>query len=374
MIPLVKVSLSFLRIAVQASLFIEAQRLLLRLVRPTHRNRLAQSESYVLRRVRSRIIHRWIPDGRGNLIHVLETPGPSTTTSSVAAQRPPIILLHGHSMSAAFWARNFDDLVSLGYRVYAVDLLGWGRSQRPKFRGRTADDSLEWYLPSLRGVVSRLGLARFTLVGHSLGAYLALEYTKRAQQQVERLVLVAPAASARRMPVSRAMYFSLPPQAIVRRGGLLGFLLFFLKYPRRETYVSDRLREYTYHLAAQMPASGEAAVRPIIRVHGPRHAECVRPLIEHLSLFTTPVQIVVGETDSSMPVEGVHDLYREMRRQGFKVDIKVVEGADHCPQLEQPEEFFNIIAGLGKPGKGSDGMDEFRIRAEVGSVVPEIGE
>lgn len=277
-------------------------------------------------------------------------------------------------MSAAFWTRNFDDLVSLGYRVYALDLLGWGRSQRPKFRGTTADDALEWYLPSLRGVVSRLGLSRFTLVGHSLGAYLALEYTKREQLQVDSLVLVAPAASARHISVSRAMYFSLPPQAIVRRGGLLGFLLFCLKYPRRETYVTDRLREYTYHLAAQRPASGEAAVRPIIRVRGPRHAECVRPLIEHLSLFATPVQIVVGETDSSMAVEGVHDLYREMRRQGFKVDIKVIEGADHCPQLEQPEEFFNIIAGLGKPGKFGNGADEFRIRNEFGSAVPDIDE
>lgn len=344
MFPLVRFSLSLLRVAVQASLFLEAQRLLLRLIRPTHHTILARAEAAVLRRVRSHLLHRWVSDGHGNLIHVLEAPGTSPT-------RQPIVLLHGHSMSAAFWARNLDDLVSLGYKVYALDLLGWGRSERPRFRGKTADDALDWYLPSLAGVLRNLALDKFTLVGHSLGAYLALEYTKRTSESVDHLVLVAPAASARPIPVSRAVYFSLSPQAIVRRGGLLGLLLFFLKYPRCKTYISDRLREYTYHLAAQSPASGEAAIRPIIRLRGPRKAECTRPLIEHLSLFATPVQIVVGETDSSMPIEGVHQLYAEMRRQGFRVDLRIVDGADHCPQLERPEEFFNIIAGLGKTGK-----------------------
>lgn len=279
-------------------------------------------------------------------------------------------------MSAAFWFRNFDDLVSLGYRVYAVDLLGWGRSQRPRFRGSTADDSVNWYVSSLEGVVKNLGVDSFTLVGHSLGAYLSMEYAKRAPQRVKHLVLVSPAAAVRKVPVGRALYFSLPPQSIVRRGGLLGFLFFVMKYPRKDSYTRDRLRDYTYHLSTQGPPSGEAAVLPIIRLLGPRRAECVRPLVENLTPFRTPVQIVVGETDSSMPVEGVHELYREMKRQGFKVDISVVEGADHCPMLEQPDEFCSIMANLGK-GKDWNRVESVagntkknRIRAVVGSAVP----
>ncbi|CDF38878.1 1-acylglycerol-3-phosphate O-acyltransferase [Chondrus crispus] len=254
-------------------------------------------------------------------------------------------------MSAAFWARNVDDLVALGYRVIAVDLLGWGRSQRPAFRGKTADDVVEWYVPSLAGALQTMGLDKFVLVGHSLGAYLAMEYTKRNIARVTDLVLVSPAASTREVSLKRAVYFSLPPQAIVRRGGLMGFAFFFMVYPRSESYIADRLREYTYHLAAQGPASGEEAVRPIIRLRWGGKAECVRPLVEHLDRFDIPVRIIVGETDSSMPVESVHELYREMKRKGFRVQIDVVKGADHCPQIEKPEEFLQIVSELGAPLK-----------------------
>lgn len=251
-------------------------------------------------------------------------------------------------MSATFWYRNIDDLVSLGYNVYAVDLLGWGRSTRPRFRGHTPEDSIKWYLSSFSTVVQNLGLKSFTLVGHSLGAYLAMEYTKRNSAKIDHLVLISPAASTRKIPVSKAVYFSLPPQSIARRGGVLGFILFHMKYPREKTYMSDRLREYTYHLATQSPPSGEAAIRPIIRLFGPTRAECIRPIIEHLQLFRTPVRLVCGETDSSMPVESVHELYAEMKRQGFRVQLRVVEGADHCPMLEKPDDFFDVMASLGK--------------------------
>lgn len=279
-------------------------------------------------------------------------------------------------MSAAFWFRNFDDLVKLGYRIYAVDMLGWGRSQRPRFKGKTAEDSVEWYMGSLEGLVKNLGINSFTLMGHSLGAYMSMEFTKRAPQRVNQLVLVSPAAAVRKVPVARALYFSIPPQNIVRRGGLLGFLLFVVNYPRNDKYTRDRLRDYTYHLATQGPPSGERAVLPIIKLLGPRRAECVRPLVENLKLFKTPVQIVVGETDSSMPVEGVHELYREMKRQGFKVDISVIEGADHCPMLEQPEEFGYILANLSK-GKEWRNVESVasnnrksRIRSVIDSAIP----
>lgn len=342
MFHVVRLSLSALRVVAHASFFLEAQRILLRIVRPTQRDHLRIAEQRILSRVRNPVRHRWVPDANGNMIHVIEC-APTLPSST---QRK-MVLLHGHSMSAAFWFRNLDDLVSLGYHVYAIDLLGWGRSHRPRFHGKTPDDTVNWYLSSLRDIVCKLSLSSFTLVGHSLGAYLSMEYTKRAPHTVRQLVLVSPAAAGPRIPFSRALYFSLPPQSIVRRGGLLGFLLFLFKYPRCEMYVRDRLRDYTYHLATQFPPSGEVAVLPIIKFSGMRRAECTRPLIQNLQLFRNPVHIICGETDSSMPIESVHDLYAEMKRQGFNVDISVVSGTDHCPQLESPKNFYRIISELG---------------------------
>lgn len=342
MSPLVSLALSFLRVATHASLFLEAQRLLLRLVRPTRQDHLRRLEAHVLRDVRAPLTHRFIPDADGHVIHVLDIP-------ARRPDAPTAVLLHGHSMSAAFWFRNMDDLAAQGYRVLAPDLLGWGRSGRPRFHGHTADHSVDWYLRSLSAVLSALSSGPALLVGHSLGAYLAMEYTARNPQNVQKLVLVSPAAAVRPVSFARAVYFSLPPQRIVRRGGLFGFFLFVAKYPRSDVYLQYRLRDFTYHLANQYPSSGESAVRPIIRFRGLSRAECARPLIENLpKLFDIPVQIVCGDSDSSMSVEGVYALYREMKQRNFDVRLDVVQGCDHCPQIEKPEEFSQIVATFAK--------------------------
>lgn len=337
----VRVSLALLRVATQAALFLEAQRVLLRILRPVPPDYLCRAESRVLSAVHVKLEDIFIRDVDSNKIHIIHAANPNPNA-------PPIVLLHGHSMSAAFWCRNFDDLVALGYRVYAIDLLGWGRSERPLFRGHSPDESIRWFLRSLTAVLNSLNLTQFTLVGHSLGAYLSMEYAKVHPERVQQLVLVSPAASVRPLSMMRAFYFCLPPQNIVRRGGLLGFLLFTLKYPRSETYVRDRLRDYTYQLAAQYPPSGENAIRPIIEIRGLQRAECVRPMIEHLSLLHMHVHIICGEFDSSMPVEGVFELYEEMKIKGFNVEMTVVEGSDHCPMLEKPEDFSNIMMAIKK--------------------------
>ncbi len=331
---IVRAGLRVLRAAAEIGFFLEAQRFLLRFVRPSSAKVLSRVEDSILALPITPVKRRWVQAGD----HVLHT------LVAGCESNPKIVMLHGHSMSAAFYFRNFDDLVSLGYCVYAVDFLGWGRSDRPSFSGKTPEDTLEWYLDSFSGWLETMNLKKFTLMGHSLGAYLAMEFAKRAPRVVRRLILISPAACVRKILFRRAVYFSLPPQSIVRRGGLLGFLLFVLKYPRSMMYMRDRLREYTYHLAAQSPPSGEVAVTPIIRIHGPRRASCTRPLVENLVRLPMPIQIVCGETDSSMPIQDVHDLYQAMKTMGLIVRISVVNGTDHCPHLERPHEFIKVIS------------------------------
>lgn len=332
-VGIVKIALSTLRAVAELGFFLEAQRFLLRFVRPTSSKALSRIEDSLLAVPSSRVRRRWVK-AKTHTLHTL----------IVGDERaPPIVVLHGHSMSAAFYYRNFDDLVSLGFCVYAVDLLGWGRSDRPVFTGTTAEESLDWYLGSLRACFRSLKLRKFVLCGHSLGGYLSLEYAKRYPAQVERLMLISPAACARRIPFARAVYFSLPPQSVIRRGGLLGFLIFMLHYPRSVMYLTDRLREYTYQLAAQGPPSGEVAIHPMIKFTGVGTASCTRPLIEHVQHLPMPIRLICGETDASMRVEDVHDLFKALKKSGCNIRLNVVKGADHCPHLEKPREFAKVV-------------------------------
>lgn len=369
--PLVKLgvnmSLRLLRAASHALLFLEAQRLAGRLVRPTSPAHLAATEAALLSRVSTPLsaLPACAPGAAG--LRTLTAAGPRPGA-------PALVLLHGHSMSAAFYFRNFDHLART-HAVHAPDLLGWGRSARPPAAARTPADALDFYLASLAAWADARGLREFALLGHSLGAYIAFEFAKRHPGRVSRLVLVSPAAIARHLPLPRAVYFAMPPQAIVRRGGLLGYLLFMLSYPRSPAYTGPhRLREYTYHLAAQGPPSGEIAVRPMVRFgrrrkqesRPPRRrrglpgaqllpvASIARPMLDALDPLACPVLLVCGETDASIDVHDVHVLHREMRRRAFDVQLRVIEGADHCPQLERPHEFYAAVRPFLEAKKPAD--------------------
>ncbi|KAI0557590.1 hydrolase alpha/beta fold family protein [Gracilaria domingensis] len=101
------------------------------------------------------------------------------------------------------------------------------------------------------------------------------------------------------------------------------------------------------------PPSGETAIRPIIRFRGLRRAECARPIVEFLTVFDTPVRIVCGSHDSSIRVHDVFALYDRMKRMGFCVKMDVLEQCDHCPMLEQPDQFSAIMNSVMKSTRSS---------------------
>lgn len=103
-------------------------------------------------------------------------------------EAPPLILLHGSAMNSIMWLGDAYQY-SLKYRVYAVDLPGEpGKSDENQlpFEG---DNFSEW----LDDVYRALGLQIASLVGISLGAWLAVKYAVRYPKKVKKLVLLCPA-------------------------------------------------------------------------------------------------------------------------------------------------------------------------------------
>jgi len=357
--PLVAVAKAVLSLGAEVLLFWEAQRLVLSFITPSPREQVRRSEERLLSvSVTNPYDHAFVPTCIGDLHAVIIGD----------RSNPPLVVLHGHSMSAAFFHLNFDDLVAQGWCVYALDLPGWGRSARPVFRGRTPEDSLDFFLTPTLQALAGLGITGgFGLMAHSLGAYLALELAfSLPPGRVTQMVLVSPAAISSRLALGRAIYFSLPPSIVARRGGLLGLSFYRWKYPPLATY--EPTRDLTWQLAMQVPASGDAAVRPMVRIHRERRMVRERngkerPAVRRVGVVTRPIlgvleergpkgvlpidiQLVCGETDSSMPVEDVHTLHAVMRRLGYSATLAVVEGADHCPFFEEPARFIAAIDGF----------------------------
>ena len=112
------------------------------------------------------------------------------------ASKPPIILLHGYTASVYVWKTAAPMLAEDGFRVIAVDLLGFGYSEKPSW----FDYSIQSQARMVSRFMNRLGIGRATIVGSSYGGAVALtltlDYPERVQKLVRKIWCVSKAARA----------------------------------------------------------------------------------------------------------------------------------------------------------------------------------
>ena len=107
------------------------------------------------------------------------------------AERPngrTVVLLHGKNFCGATWESTARALMQAGYRVIVPDQIGFCKSAKP----RAAQYSFEMLANQTRKLLAARGVARATIVGHSMGGMLAMRYAILYPDTVERLVLVNP--------------------------------------------------------------------------------------------------------------------------------------------------------------------------------------
>lgn len=110
-----------------------------------------------------------------------------------------LVMLHGYGAGLGFFYRNFESISRAeGWKVYALDLLGMGRSSRPPFKIHAKDkegkiaEAESWFVDALEEWRIKRGLERFTLLGHSLGGYLAVAYALKYPGHLNKLILASP--------------------------------------------------------------------------------------------------------------------------------------------------------------------------------------
>src|SRR5947207_3212334 len=103
----------------------------------------------------------------------------------IAGDGPPVVLIHGMVNSSKHWERVALRLADR-YTVIAPDLLGHGDSAAVR-----GDYSLGAHAASIRDLLAVIGIDRATVVGHSLGGGVAMQFFYQFPQRVDRLVLVS---------------------------------------------------------------------------------------------------------------------------------------------------------------------------------------
>ena len=155
-------------------------------------------------------------------------------TPTPTSQRLPLVMVHGFGGGLGLFAKNFDSL-SEKRKLYAFDLLGFGRSSRIRFSS-DADLAEQQFVDAIESWRKKMGLEKFILVGHSMGGYLACSYAIKHPQNVRHLVLADPwgfvaqtpeeAESLRNLPLYArgliGVFSRINPISVVRASGPIG--------------------------------------------------------------------------------------------------------------------------------------------------------
>lgn len=110
-----------------------------------------------------------------------------------------LVILHGYGAGLGFFYKNFEALSrAKGWQLYALDLLGMGRSTRPPFKmhSKQRQDAIReaenWFIDALEEWRVHRKIDRFTLLGHSLGGYMAVAYALKYPGRLNKLILASP--------------------------------------------------------------------------------------------------------------------------------------------------------------------------------------
>ena len=245
----------------------------------------------------------------------------------------PIVLIHGFPTSSHLWNEVVRQLPS-GHRVVVVDLLGYGRSDRPGEQ----DVSIRGHSDRMLALMDALGINYACVVGHDVGGGIALAMSLRAPARVSRLCLIDSVAfdewPSREVKMARAM---LPLTRHLPATWLLQVLR------------TDLMRGYTE--TSRAAHSIEKYVRPFASLEGrdafmhhlaSLDAAETESFTSRLKDVISPTAILWGAEDPFLPMGIGARLHAEIPKSTFEV----LPGLRHFVPEEAPERVAGVVAEL----------------------------
>ncbi len=254
-----------------------------------------------------------------------------------AGSGPLLVLIHGIAGSSATWAEVLPQLAE-HYTVVAPDLLGHGSSAKPR-----ADYSLGAYASAIRDLLGVLGYERGTIVGHSLGGGVAMQFAYQFPERCERLVLVSSGGLGHdlhlllRAAALPGAEWVLP---LLCSSGLCdavdGVARFLGRAGLRAGPDLDEI--WRSFVSLSDPEARQAfihTVRTVIDIRGQRASAGDRLYLA----AEIPTMILWGEHDPLIPVAHAYSAHQRMA--GSRLEI--FPNAGHFPYRNDPLRFVKVL-------------------------------
>jgi pimeloyl-ACP methyl ester carboxylesterase len=244
---------------------------------------------------------------------------------------PALVLVHDFLVSRL----EFDDIIdalAARFHVIAPDLPGFGESEKPN-AARFAY-GIEAFAEAIADLIAAFEVGRAHLVGHSMGAAVAITLAAEHPELVQRLVI----EDALCYPFPMSFRMKLPLVPVI--GGIIFKQLWgrslFRAYFRDEIFRADAAvplsrvdKHYDLFNGPSARESAHAVLRAVLDA---------RPVVARLSRITSPTLVVWGRDDRLFPAQSAQRLAREIP--GARLEIM---DAGHSPHEERPAEFVALV-------------------------------
>jgi len=259
----------------------------------------------------------------------------------------PVVLIHGLGSSGYIeWRYNMEH-ISERHRVFAPDLPGFGRSEKPRARY-----GIPYFARFLERYMRGRGLRSAAIVGTSMGGRIALELALEKPSLVRKLVLVntlglgrpkvqmtyglvtIPRVGEALMRVAGNALRWAPPKMIRRIAARYTGSSAGLERTMDDTYIGNLREMYAadgFHGAYLATVRSLVSPRAVMSGH--------YDLSKRLNELKIPVQLIWGADDPLFPVAHAARAHALIKRSR----LAVIEGAGHTPQAERPEEFNRVL-------------------------------
>lgn len=267
-----------------------------------------------------------------------------TIRYAVKGSGQPLILIHGFGAAIGHWRQNIPALAAAGYQVFAVDLLGFGGSDKPPL-----DYTVERWQELLKDFCVELVQQPAVFVGNSIGALLSLMVLADYPELCAGGVLLNAAGGLNHRPEELNLPLRVIMGTFTKLVGseLLGPFIFnqvrqkhrirrtLQQVYRDRTAITDELVEMLYEPSCD-PGAQKVFASILTAPPGPSPAELL-PRVKQ------PLLVLWGDADPWTPIAGAK-VYRELAEQEpERVEFAIVPNAGHCPHDECPQLVNRLI-------------------------------
>ncbi len=257
-------------------------------------------------------------------------------------QGPVLLLLHGLGCDHTTWLPVIHDLAK-HFTVIAPDLLGHGDSAKPR-----ADYSVGGYANGMRDLLTVLNIDKVTVVGHSFGGGIAMQFAYQFPERTERMILVAPGGLGPEVsPFIRAVTLPGFHQAMgvatipgIRHLGKAG-----LRALSRSKLTATRdLGEVAEIYESFKDPRARAAIRHVVRAVVDMRGQIVTMVDRAYLTQAMPMLVVWGADDVVIPATHAENVARIAPG----AVVEVLPNSGHFPHKDHPDRFVRIVQSFVK--------------------------